>query len=92
MGVDLLDFSFRIEKSFGIKIAPDDYKRLPQRQPFDATAGEMHEWVKSICRDRNVRVPWSSWTRVRIELAKTVCKPPQSIHPNTLIRRDLDFF
>jgi hypothetical protein len=91
MGRDLLDFSFRVEKSFGIKTARDDYKRLPARRPFDATAGEMHDWVTSICRDRGVTVPWSSWTRVRIELAKTVGKPPQVVHRETLIVRDLDY-
>jgi hypothetical protein len=92
MGVDFLDFSFRIEKAFGIKITSEDAKRLPSRQPFDATAWEIHEWVTSICRERGVLVPWSSWTRVRIELAKTVSKPPQLIHRDTRIVRDLDFF
>ena len=92
MGVDFLDFSFRIDKSFGVKFIRDDYKRLPSRHPFDATAWEMHEWVTSVCRERGVRVPWSSWTRVRIELAKTVGEPPQVVHRDTLVVRDLDFF
>jgi hypothetical protein len=92
MGLDFLDFSFRIERSFGFKFHRDDYKKLPSRKPFDATAWEMHEWVTSVCRDRGVRVPWSSWTRVKLELAKTVGKPPQAVHRHTLVVKDLDFF
>jgi hypothetical protein len=91
MGMHMLDFSFRIERSFGVKIYNDDFNRLPARRPFDATAGEMHDWVTSICRERGVAVPWSSWNRVKLELANTLSKPLQVIHRDTFIVRDLGF-
>ena len=91
MGVDMLDFSFRIEKSFGIKIVKTDYDRLPKRFAPGITAGDLHDWVVSLCKDRGMAVPWSSWTRVRIELAKTVGKPPQIIHRGTYIVGELGF-
>jgi hypothetical protein len=99
MGVDMLDFTFRIEKSFGIKADRDDYRildgwaaeRRPQLKPHDLTAGELHDWVVTLCEARGVSVPRSSWNRVKLELARTVGKPPQIIHRNTLIVRDLGF-
>lgn len=95
MGVDLLDFTFRIEKRFGIKIRRDDDRILDvfwmSRVPRDVTAGEMHEWVVKLCQARGKKVPCSSWNRVRLELAKVVGKSPHSIHRDTLVKRDLGF-
>jgi hypothetical protein len=95
MGIDLLDFSFRIEKRFGIKINREDYRALEpswmSRKPIDLTAGEMHDWVVTLCEARGIQVPHSSWNRVRLELAKVVGKPPQIIRRETLVKRDLGF-
>ena len=52
---------------------------------------ELHDWVVKLCEARGVRVPHSSWTRVKLELARTVGKRPQIIHRDTLIVRDLGF-
>jgi hypothetical protein len=49
MGLDLLDFTFRVERSFGIKVKPVDYECLPSRRPWDVTAGEMCGWVVGMC-------------------------------------------
>jgi hypothetical protein len=89
--MDLLDLTFRIERSFGVKIAPGDYDRLPGRVPFEATAGEIHELVVRICIERGVEVPWSSWNKVRKALAEVTGKSPKLIHRDTWIVRDLDF-
>lgn len=91
MGLDLLDFSFRIEKSLGLKIGRWDGERLPKREPFDVTAGELHAWVVQLCNERGVPVRPSSWHRVQIALAKTVGKSPHLITLDTLIKRDLGF-
>ena len=100
MGIDMLDFTFRIEKRFGIKTNPrDDYRileqwaveRRPHMKPYDLTAGELHDWVVKLCEARGVKVPRSSWNRVRLELAKVVGKPPQIIHRETMVVRDLGF-
>lgn len=99
MGVDLLDFTFRIERRFGIKTNRDDYRlldewalqRRPESKPHDLTAGELHDWVVKLCEARGVKVPHSSWNGVKLELAKVVGKPPQVIHRETLIVRDLGF-
>ena len=37
MCMDLLDFTFRIEKAFQIKVPRDAYDRLPRRTPFDTS-------------------------------------------------------
>lgn len=95
MGVDLLDFSFRIEKRFGIKINRDDYRLLEPswtgREPPDMTAGELQDWVLTLCEARGVKAPHGSWNRVRLELAKLLGKPPQIIQRETLVGRDLGF-
>lgn len=95
MGIDLLDFGFRIEKRFGIKINSQDYRALEpywmSRHPADLAAGEFHDWVVKLCQARGRKVPFSSWNRVRLELAWVVRRPPQSIHRETLVIRDLGF-
>ena len=87
MGLDLLDFTMRIEKSFGLRITRADGDALSP----DVTAGEMHDWVVRLCRERGIRVPPSSWHRVQLALAGVVNKRPQFIRPDTRLRRDLGF-
>ena len=85
--MDLLDFGFRIEKSFGIKIDQKDVNVLANgRTKEQITAGDLHSWIVGMCSDQKVRVPHSSWSRVRLELARVVGKSPNLIHSNTLPR------
>ncbi len=95
MGIDFLDFTFQVEKRFGIKTNRDDIRMLEpgwiSRKPPDVTAGELHDWVVKLCEARGVKVPHSSWTRVKLALARVVAKPPQIIHRETLVARDLGF-
>jgi hypothetical protein len=92
VGMDLLDFTFRIEKSFGIKIGQNDVNVLANgRTKEQLTAGDLHSWIVGMCSDQKVSVPHSSWSRVRLELARVVGKSPNLIHANTLIVRDLGF-
>jgi hypothetical protein len=99
MGIDFLDFTFRIEKQFGIKVERGDSRILEQwaterrshMTPHDLSAGELHDWVVQLCQARGVKVPPSSWTRVKLELAKVVRQPPQHIRRDTLVIRDLGF-
>jgi hypothetical protein len=96
MGVDFLDFTLHIEKAFSLKsISRDEvaglFSSITERKLSDVTAGELHQWVVSILKRRGLSIPFSSWTRIRLALARTVGKQPQSIHKDTLIRRDLDF-
>ena len=91
MGLDFVDFTLRIEKSFRIHVGPGDYDRLPKRKRFEMTAGELHEWVVELCKEKRANVPWSSWNRVRLELARVVGKPPRLIHRGTFIVKELGF-
>ena len=92
MGIDALDFQFRIEKSFKMKLAREAWDRLPRRSPPDVTVGELHDMVVRACIETGVRVPPSSWTRVKLELARVLRKSPRLIHPHTLLARDLGGF
>jgi hypothetical protein len=90
--MDFLDFMFRIEKRFGIKIERGDLRMLEKdRRPFDVTAGELYEWVVKVCETRGVKAPHSSWNGVRLELAKVVGKSPWIIHRETWVFRELGF-
>lgn len=99
MGVEMLDFTFRLEKRFGIKIGRDEMKLLesaifPLRghlKPPDLLAGEVHNWVVALCEAQGIPVPHSSWNRVRIALSQTSGRPPQAIRPETFLARDLGF-
>jgi hypothetical protein len=92
MGIDALDLCFRLEKHFGIRITAKDFEMLHARpDAWDPTAGEVHAWIVKLCATCNVRVPWSSWNRVRLALANVVRKPPQFIKRDTHLIRDSDF-
>jgi hypothetical protein len=101
MGLDILDLTFRLEKRFKIKIKikPNDLdilmqwalERRPHMKPHDLTAGEIHDWVVKLCEVQGVKVPYSCWNGVRLELAHVVGKPLHSIRRDTLVVRDLGF-
>src|SRR5580765_365725 len=91
MGMDLLDFTFRVEKAFRIKMPREVFDRLPQRIPFDATAGEMHDLVLSVCAHQGVHAPPSSWNRVKKVLVDVTGKSPKLIRRETWIVRELGF-
>jgi hypothetical protein len=91
MGMDLIDLTFRLEKSFGIAIDGRDWETLPKRIPFEVTAGEMHDWVVELCGLRGVEIPWSSWNRIRLELSHVVNMPPNQIRRASLLVRALGF-
>ena len=86
-----MDFTFRIERSFGIKVRRGDYERLAKRVPFEATAGEVHEWVVGLCVERGVEVPPSSWNRVKMVLVDVTGASPKLIRRETWIVRELGF-
>lgn len=89
--MDLLDFTFRVERAFGIKVPRDAYDRLPRRTPFDVTAGEVHDWVVRLCAEQGVKVPPSSWNRVKIALVDVTGSPPSLVRRDTWVVRELDF-
>jgi hypothetical protein len=89
--MELLDFTFRIEKSFKIKVQRGDYAGLPQRKPPSITAGELHDWVVQLCQDRGVAVPWSSWNRVKRVLVDVTGVSPNRIRRQTDVVRELGF-
>ena len=91
MGFDLLDFTFRIEKAFQIKVPRQAYDRLPKRMPFEATAGEMHDWVAQMCAEQAVKLPPSSWNRVKKVLLDVTGTSPKLVRRDTWIVRDLGF-
>lgn len=91
MGMDLLDFTFRVEKAFKIKVPREAYDRLPRRVPFDATAGELHDWVAELCAAQGVPRPFSSWSRVKKVLVDVTGKSPKLIRRETLVVRELGF-
>ncbi|HEV2296232.1 MAG TPA: hypothetical protein VGR35_20475 [Tepidisphaeraceae bacterium] len=91
MGLDLLDFTFRIEKAFKIKVPRDAYDRLPTRIPFEATAGEMHDWIAQLCVEQGVAPPPSSWNRVKKVLVDVTGKSPKLIRRETWIVKELGF-
>jgi hypothetical protein len=91
MGLNLLDFTFRIEKAFKIKVPRKAYERLPKRIPFEVTAGEMHDWVAQLCAEQGARLPPSSWNRVKMVLVDVTGKSPKLIRHDTWIVKDLGF-
>lgn len=87
MGMDLLDFTFRIEKAFSINVSRHAYDRLPKRIPFEAT----DDWVAQLCKEQGVELPPSSWNRVKRVLVDVTGKSPKLIRRDTWIVKELGF-
>lgn len=70
MGVDWLDISFRLEKSFNVKIARSDTERLLAHAVIPGKTGvrcgDIHDMVVELCVEQCRVVPKSSWTRVKL--------------------------
>ena len=92
MGLDLLDFTFRIEKSFGLKLDRRiAWEHLPKRKPADWTIEELHDWVVQLCVDQSIPVPRSSWNRIKLVLVDVTGKSPKLIRRGTFVVRELGF-
>src|SRR5262245_21997430 len=98
MGVDFLDFQFRIERRFGLKIESADWKALGEfclkdtkGKWCDITAGDLHHWVITLCQKRGMKVPHSSWNRVKLEIAKVCGISPREIRRDTRVKEELGF-
>lgn len=91
MGLDCLDFTLQIEMLFGVEIGETDLPKLVRSSATDWTAGELHAWVVRICHDRGIPVPPSSWTRVKLALARVTNQSPRIIQPGTWVIKELGF-
>ena len=91
MGVDFLDFSFEIEKQFGVRLEPADLIDQWNANGGDCTAGQLHEIVCEKCRDSGVAVPRSSWNRIRVALVRALGVRVKEVKPDAWLRRDLGF-
>ena len=74
-----------------LKVPREAYDRLPKRMPFEATAGEMHEWVVRMCAEQGVALGPSSWNRVKMVLVDVTGTSPKLIRRGSRIVRDLGF-
>lgn len=94
MGIDILDMSFRIEKEFGIRLSADQFTKIaiPRENEFwDLCAGDLHNLICRELRARSKPVPFSSWNRVRLLLARVGSIDPRMITRESRLYRDLGF-
>jgi hypothetical protein len=62
MGLDLLDLTFRAERSFAIRMPRDWMTRLGvKKDGDDATLAQFHGLLLELCREQNVAPPAESW-------------------------------
>jgi hypothetical protein len=102
MGVDHLDFTFCLEKSFGIKLGntwlleaaePVEQTTLnyESRPRTDIRAGEIHEFICRELTKTGRPIPPSSWHRVTLCAARVAGKSPWVVKPESWLREDLGF-
>ncbi len=90
MGVDFLDMTFRLERSFAIKkLNQDDFKDFFDLQQRDIQAGRVHECVCRALVHAGMPIPKSSWHRVQICIAQAIWIPPKKIKPESWLFKDL---
>jgi hypothetical protein len=47
MGLDLLDLTFRLERTFGVKVSRDQLSKMAsQNEPADIKVGELFEFIR----------------------------------------------
>jgi hypothetical protein len=91
MGIDFQDVSFRLEKLFGVRIEAADWQSAFQGK-MDFTVGELHDLVVAKCKSQGVKVPRSSWNRVRVALCQVSGTSPKKMRRETLLLKDLEFY
>lgn len=89
MGIDAEDIGYRIDQSFGIRLEVADLQEVCDAHGRDCTAGMLHDIVCAKCEKLGVAIPTSSWTRIRLILAETLCVPVDSIRRDAWLIRDL---
>jgi hypothetical protein len=91
MGLDFVETSIELEKLFGVPIEVEDMRPVWAEGGYDCTAKDLHDLVVRKCRASGVRVPRSSWNRVRLSLARALGVSPNTIKPETFLKRELQF-
>ena len=78
MGMDILDITFRLEKSFDLKISREDWESLVRDN--DILVGDLYEWLlaqldlRDIGRS-DIRMNFALWEQTRANL-QSVCEKP----------------
>ena len=90
VGIDWFDVRFRLERVFEVELRPADFQHLwTDRRVADLTAGELHEVICAKLRSQGRPVPFSSWNRVRRELAEALAISPFAIRRSSWLLADL---
>ncbi len=82
MGIDLLDVSFRIEKTTGVRLDQSDWQSLAMNG--DVTVGDLYSMI--LCRLKydadvktDIQLNESVWQQTRSALAKIADRPPTEV-------------
>ncbi len=82
MGIDLLDVSFRIEKTTGVRLDQSDWQSLAMNG--DVTVGDLYSLI--LCRLKydadvktDIQLNESVWQQTRSALAKIADRPPTEV-------------
>jgi acyl carrier protein len=97
MGIDLLDITFRMERTFGVRLSLDDllqaagYESVAELaaspEPFDITVGQIYEQLLGRLRTVETVVPRRKQMldRVRAALARECAVPAKMIEGSTML-------
>jgi hypothetical protein len=91
MGLELLDLSFRVERTFGVK---PDLQRLgddlrAKGPPFDFTVAEFRVFLRSEFSRAGVDFPQDGEQRLDLMIADCLGIDPEQITAGAWMRRDL---
>jgi hypothetical protein len=91
VGIDPIDLYLNVERRFGIRIDYDDVSSIWRSQGNDCTAGQLHDVVCKKCAECGVKVPRSSWNRLKLALVDTLGVKPSEVTKEAWLRRELGF-
>jgi hypothetical protein len=91
MGMDHLDFTFRLEKTFELKLPFETVFAGYDAKTRDLTAGQVHENICRYLQSQGRTVPVSSWHRVQVCAAKASSKKIAQVKPQSRLIADLGF-
>jgi hypothetical protein len=91
LGLDFMDFVLEVEAYFGIRFQAEDLRPTWELRGNDCTVGELHDLICRKCIESGVKVPRSSWNRVRICIVKSAGVDFDEVKPAAWLRKDLGF-
>jgi len=91
MGLNLLDFTFRVEREFGIRLARDWHRQFwsSVQRGDDLSLQQFHDFLLRLCVEQHAPPPDDGMAILIREAESATGKSFSETGPQTMLRRDI---